>query len=162
MAQIEKPDQASEEHTEQRVLTREQLVRLNDAWERFIVAVRRTRARVGGLDAGLTLSQYELVRPLVAQSQPVGRLAERLGIAPATATQIVDGLERAGLVERSRTATDRRTVVVELTTEGRKAVERKRRRLVGQRRQLFENLAPDERVQAERVLRHLAELMEEL
>lgn len=143
-------------------LTQEQLARLNDAWERFIAAVRRTRARTGGLADGLTLSQYELVRPLTSGPQPVGRLAERVGVAPATATQILDGLERDGMVERSRTAADRRTVIIELTGTGRRAVERKRRGLVSQRRRLFENLAPEERGQAERVLRHLAEIMEEL
>ncbi len=140
-----------------------QLRRLNEAWERFIAAVRRTRARTGGPEDGLSLSQYELIKPLTSgASLPVGRLAERVGIAPATATQIFDCLERDGLIERSRTAVDRRTVNVALTGGGRRALERKRRGLVDQRRRLFENLEPEERGQAERVLRHLAEIMEEL
>lgn len=147
---------------EQQPLSRGELARLSEAWERFLDAVRRTRARTGRLDAGLTLSQYELIRPLITGPQPVGRLAERLGIAPATGTQILDALEREGLVKRSRPAGDRRTVAVELSGQGRRALERKRRRLLGQRRRLFESLAPEERDQTERVLRHLAEIMEEL
>ena len=143
-------------------LTPAQLKRLNEAWERFIAAVRRTRARARGLEDGLSLSQYELIKPLTSGGQPVGRLAERIAVAPATGTQILDGLERDGLVERSRTAADRRTVHVTLTEQGRRALERKRRALVDQRRRLFENLEPEERDQAERVLRHLAEIMEEL
>jgi DNA-binding MarR family transcriptional regulator len=140
-----------------------QLKRLNEAWERFIAAVRRTRSRTGGSDDGLTLSQYELIKPLSSGGPAaIGRLAERIGVAPATATQILDNLERDGLVERSRTAADRRTVTVTLTAGGRRALERKRRGLVNQRRRLFENLEPEERAQAERVLRHLAEIMEEL
>lgn len=143
-------------------LTAAELKRLNESWERFIAAVRRTRARIGGYEDGLTLSQYELIKPLISGSAPIGRLAERVGIAPATATQVLDCLERDGLVQRSRTAADRRTVNVALTNGGRRAFERKRRALVNQRRRLFENLDPEERGQAERVLSHLAEIIEEL
>jgi MarR family transcriptional regulator, organic hydroperoxide resistance regulator len=148
--------------TERKRLTQAELKRLNEAWERFIASVRRTRARIGGFEDGLSLSQYELIRPLTSGPVPVGRLAERAGIAPATATQVLDCLERDGVVERSRTAADRRTVHVALTEGGRRVFERKRRALVNQRRRLFENLDPEERGQAERVLRHLAEIIEEL
>jgi DNA-binding MarR family transcriptional regulator len=161
-AQCEEADVPSLAQRDRDRLTSAQLKRLNEAWERFIAAVRRTRARTGGFEDGLSLSQYELIKPLSSGAKPIGRLAERLGIAPATATQILDGLERVGAVERSRTATDRRTVNVTLTERGRRALERKRRGLVNQRRRLFENLEPEERRQAERVLRHLAEIMEEL
>ncbi len=149
--------------SEQEHISAAQLKRLNEAWERFIAAVRRTRARTGGSEDGLTLSQYELIKPLSSGGpMAIGRLAERIGVAPATATQILDNLERGGLVQRARSAADRRTVTVALTDGGRRALERKRRGLVDQRRRLFENLEPEERAQAERVLRHLAEIMEEL
>jgi MarR family transcriptional regulator, organic hydroperoxide resistance regulator len=143
-------------------LSRDELSRLTDAWDEFIVAVRRNRARSGALDRGLSLSQYQFARPLLSGSLPSGRLAERFGIAPATATQIIDGLEREGLVERSRAPGDRRCVTITLTGKGRRAIERKRRLLSEQRRRLFEGLAPEERPQAERVLRHLAQVMHEL
>ena len=143
-------------------LSSAQLKRLNEAWERFIAAVRRTRARTGGFEDGLSLSQYELIKPLASGGETIGRLAERVGIAPATATQILDGLERGGAVQRSRTVADRRTVNVTLTEGGRRALERKRRGLVNQRRRLFENLEPEERGQAERLLLHLAEIMDDL
>ena len=107
-------------------------------------------------------AQYQLIKRLASGEKPIGRLAEGVGIAPATATQILDGLERGGAVQRSRTAADRRTVEVTLTERGRRALERKRRGLVNQRRRLFENLEPEERGQAERVLRHPAEIMEDL
>jgi len=55
-----------------------------------------------------------------------------------------------------------RRVTITLTEEGRRAVERKRRLLSEQRRRLFEALAPEERPHAERVLRHLAQIMQEL
>jgi DNA-binding MarR family transcriptional regulator len=157
-----KDDRRSSAQPLQDPLTPAQLKRLNEAWERFIAAVRRTRARTGGFEDGLSLSQYELIKPLSSGGKPIGRLAERIGIAPATASQILDSLERDGAVKRSRIAADRRTVHVTLTDRGRRALERKRRGLVNQRRRLFENLDPEERGQAERVLLHLAEIMEEL
>jgi DNA-binding MarR family transcriptional regulator len=143
-------------------LSRDELSRLTDAWDEFIVAVRRNRARSGALDHGLSLSQYQFARPLLTGPLTSGELAERFGIAPATATQIIDGLERERLVQRSRTGGDRRRVTITLTDQGRRAIERKRRLLSEQRRRLFEGLAPEERPQAERVLRHLAQVMHEL
>jgi DNA-binding MarR family transcriptional regulator len=139
-----------------------ELARLTDAWDEFIVAVRRNRARSGALDRGLSLSQYQFARPLLGSPLASGELAERFGITRATATQIIDGLERDGLVERSRTSGDRRSVTVTLTPKGRRAIEQKRRALAERRRRLFEGLTPAERPQAERVLRHLAQIMHEL
>jgi DNA-binding MarR family transcriptional regulator len=143
-------------------LSREELSRLTDAWDEFIVAVRRNRARSGSLDRGLTLSQYQFARPLLSGPMPVGRLAERFGVAAATATQILDSLERDAVVARSRGTGDRRCVAITLTPHGRSAVEAKRRSLAERRRRLFEGLSPEERPQAERVLRHLAQIMHEL
>lgn len=46
-------------------------------------------------------------------------LAVALGVAPATVTAVVDGLERRGLVARTRDERDRRVVRVSLTDTGR-------------------------------------------
>lgn len=97
-----------------------------------------------------------------SEGLPVSRLAERFGIASASATQMIDALERNGIVARDRSAADRRTVTVTLTPEGRGMVERKRRALSAQRRHFFENLEPEERASTERVLRHLAQLIGDL
>lgn len=133
------------------------------AWEEFLGAVRRAQASTGEREPELTLSQYHLLQGL--RDHPglsVGKLAEAAGIRPATATRVLDGLERDGVVERSRSAADRRAVTVALTAGGRRRLERKRRALGGHRRALAERLAPEERAQAERLLRHLAELLGEL
>src|SRR5579884_718276 len=96
---------------EQNAVGDDDLDRLADAWDEFIVSVRRFRARVGEPGEGLSLSQYEFVRPLVSsEGLPVSRLAERFGIASATATQMLDALERDGVIARARSDRDRRTV----------------------------------------------------
>jgi DNA-binding MarR family transcriptional regulator len=45
-------------------------------------------------------------------------LAEQLRIVPRSATEVVDDLQRAGLVERRPDPADRRAVLVALTAEG--------------------------------------------
>lgn len=140
----------------------EVLAAFDDAFDAFVIALRQARARTVERD-GLSLSQYELLRALTGdQGLPVGQLAKGAGVGGPSATQMLDGLERLGLVERSRPATDRRTVIISLTDEGRRWVERKRRQIAARRRRLFDSLTPEERQQAERLLHHLAELIGEL
>lgn len=48
----------------------------------------------------------------------VGELAERTGVRPAATSQMLDRLERRGLVRRQRSGRDARVVQVRLTQEG--------------------------------------------
>ena len=135
------------------------------AWEHFFGAIRRARARAAReIGSGeLTLSQYSLIVALTERSpRPVGELAELAGVAAPTATRMLDGLARAGFVERRTSSADRRVVEIDLTEAGRRVVRRKRARMTAKRRALYESLAPAEREQAERLLRRLAGLIEEL
>lgn len=47
-------------------------------------------------------------------------LAEALRIAPRSATEVVDGLESRGLVQRASDSQDRRAVCVQITEQGRR------------------------------------------
>jgi DNA-binding MarR family transcriptional regulator len=137
--------------------------RFAEAWDAFVLAIRRAQARGVQSADDLTLAQYYLLRPLESEGPvALSRLAESAGIAPPTATRIIDGLEKADLVRRDRSTSDRRTVLVSLTDAGRRRVDRKRSELADRRRRLYENLEPDERHQSERLLRHLAELISQL
>ena len=75
---------------------------------------------------------------------------------------MLDGLARAGFVERRTSSADRRVVEIDLTEAGGRVVRRKRARMAAKRRALYDSLAPAEREQAERLLRRLAGLIEEL
>jgi MarR family transcriptional regulator for hemolysin len=57
-------------------------------------------------------------------------LARSLGIEGPTLTRHLDGMERAGLVERRRDPNDRRAVLVELTDAGRELHTRLRKNVV--------------------------------
>lgn len=133
------------------------------AWEAFVLALRRSQARNRDPGSRLSLSQWDLLRGIDRGEQPgVGVLAAAAGIAPATATRVLDGLERDGIVRRLRPDGDRRTVTVALTEEGRRRLRRTQSWLAGRERRLLERLAPGEREAAARLLGHLAEIIEDL
>lgn len=70
---------------------------------------------------GLSAQQYNALRLLkAAHPEPVGTLslAERLVSRAPDVTRMVDRLEKLGLVERSRSASDRRAVLVGVTPRG--------------------------------------------
>lgn len=48
----------------------------------------------------------------------MGQIAERLGPSSSYATNLVDQLERIGLVERTRPQSDRRRVIISITKKG--------------------------------------------
>lgn len=134
----------------------------NEAWEAFVLAIRRSQARAQPAEE-LALSQYFLLKPLEGgRAVPLCDLADSAGIAGPTATRVIDGLERGGDVRRQRSTEDRRTVLVSLTARGRRRLAKKRRQLENRRAHLYEQLDPDEREQSERLLRHLAELVGQL
>jgi DNA-binding MarR family transcriptional regulator len=70
---------------------------------------------------GLTFSQSRALRVLAHEDGPmrVGELATRLEIVPRSATAMADILEEAGLAVREADPSDRRSVLVALTPEGR-------------------------------------------
>jgi DNA-binding MarR family transcriptional regulator len=137
---------------------------VNTAWDAFLGALRRARARASSdPSAKLSLSQYHLIRPLDDSPKlPVGELASAAAVSPPTATRMLDGLERDGIVTREHSHADRRCVEVTLTTHGRRLLRSERARVEAKREQLFAQLDPEERAQAERLLLRLAEAIEEL
>lgn len=75
---------------------------------------------------GLTFARYEALVLLTFSrrgSLPLGKMGERLQVHPTSVTSIVDRLEAAGLVARRKHPTDGRTVLAELTSAGRAAVD---------------------------------------
>lgn len=76
---------------------------------------------------GLTFARYEALVLLSFSrraSLPMRVMGERLQLHPTSVTNIVDRLEKDGLVKRVPHPTDRRTTLVEITEDGRARVER--------------------------------------
>ena len=73
---------------------------------------------------GVSLGDLYAVRVLARIGEaPMSRFGKELGVPRSTITNLVDRLERARLVERAPSATDRRVTLVRLATAGRRAVE---------------------------------------
>ncbi len=78
-------------------------------------------------DAGLTPQQHQAIlaiRGLAPEGgMTINELAEHLLLKPQTAVELVDRLEKAGLVQRSRDEVDRRRVFLGLTEKANAALE---------------------------------------
>jgi DNA-binding MarR family transcriptional regulator len=75
---------------------------------------------------GLTFPRYEALMLLHfsrAGSLPLGKMGARLQVHPASVTNLVDGLERAGYVQRTPHPTDGRTTLATITPAGQAAAQ---------------------------------------
>jgi DNA-binding MarR family transcriptional regulator len=82
-------------------------------------------ARIDGALApfGLTFSRFEALALLHFSRRgalPMGKIGTRLQVHPTSVTNTVNRLERDGLVRRVASDGDRRTVLAEITPEGRR------------------------------------------
>jgi DNA-binding MarR family transcriptional regulator len=84
-------------------------------------------------------------------------LAETLHIAPRSATEVADGLQERGLVERAPDPGDRRAVLLRPTGEGRRVRAEVDRARTADSDQLFARLSAADRTTLARLLRELAE-----
>ena len=76
------------------------------------------------VDAGLTPSQYRIMKLAGAGGERSTRLAQRLAVAKPTLTATADGLVAAGYACRAAEPGDRRVVRLSLTPAGRAALDR--------------------------------------
>lgn len=72
----------------------------------------------------LTLPQFQALLALRGRSLTMGELCEHLMISSSTATELVDRLERAKLLERARDPGDRRVIRLHACESGRSVVAR--------------------------------------
>jgi len=141
---------------------------MNEPIETRVLSAMRRLMRATDLDAkklarqtSLSTSQLLVMELLAAGGDStVGRIAERVGLAQATTTVIVDRLAERGLVSRRRSDADRRHVKISLTEEGRQLVARAPTALQTRFLRNFEELRPWEKLAILASLERLADLME--
>jgi MarR family 2-MHQ and catechol resistance regulon transcriptional repressor len=101
-------------------------VRALDAYIKLMRCAASVQGRLERrlLGIGLTDSQFGVLEALLHLG-PVAQheLGRALFTSRANITTVVDNLERRGLVRRARNLTDRRSVTVHLTSEGRRLIE---------------------------------------
>jgi DNA-binding MarR family transcriptional regulator len=74
----------------------------------------------------LTFPRYEALMLLYYSRRgalPLGKMGDRLQVHRTSVTNIIDGLERSGLVRRERHERDRRTILAAITPAGRATAE---------------------------------------
>jgi DNA-binding MarR family transcriptional regulator len=87
----------------------------------------------------------------------ISDLAEALHIAPRSATEVADGLQERGLVERTSDPRDRRVVILRLTAAGRRVRVEVDEARSAESRELFGRLPAGDRAALARMLRLLSD-----
>ncbi|AGZ44210.1 MarR family winged helix-turn-helix transcriptional regulator [Actinoplanes friuliensis] len=96
-------------------------------WSALLALQRATHATLQVLaaelvDLDLTASEINALANLAdARGLTISELGKAVGVRPTTLTSVLDRLERRGHITRGSRPGDRRVVVVELTSDGRKA-----------------------------------------
>lgn len=135
---------------------------LQQAVKALMFADRRLRARDRKHDDGLSHSQVRALFTLrMHEEVTAGQLAKMADLAPASVTALLDQLETDGIVDRHRSTTDRRVVVVSLTERGHELVEAKRRRWLSLWREQLGDIASEDIATAAEVVRRVAAMMDE-
>jgi DNA-binding MarR family transcriptional regulator len=129
--------------------------------ERYLeVHHRMRRVFDGGMNAcGVSLARTKVLSQLQRGPARPSVLAAEFGFAPRTITELVDTLERDGLVTRQPDPTDRRALLVALTSDGEAALtvgHAARARLMTQ---VFGALEADDRATMARLLQTLDDAM---
>jgi DNA-binding MarR family transcriptional regulator len=105
----------------------EALTQLGAAFKGTMAAIRRLRGRETHRHGELSFAQYQLLFGLAGDCElSTSQLATAADLAPATVTQMLDGLVAMGLVERTRSERDRRVVTCALTGRGRELIAERR------------------------------------
>jgi DNA-binding MarR family transcriptional regulator len=102
---------------------------------------------------GITPAQFSVLRVIAANpgvSQV--RVAEALAIERARLVQMIDSLEAAGYVERTRSATDRRSHALRLTEPGAALIERTHGALEAHERNIVARIGAREKEDLRRIL----------
>jgi DNA-binding MarR family transcriptional regulator len=136
---------------------------LASAFKGAMAAVRRMRSRETHHPGELSYAQYGL---LFGLSDGTPRSARELAVAadvsPATATEMLDALAAAGLIDRIRSSDDKRIVLTSLTERGQALIAERRAQYEPRWRAALEQFSEEELTSAARVLEALRELFDGL
>jgi DNA-binding MarR family transcriptional regulator len=127
-------------------------------------AERRLRARDQRCAKGdLTQAQIRALFTIDVKGEATaGDLAKAAELSPASVSTMLDTLERDGIVERRRSDSDRRVVVVTLTESGRALLNEKRERWRARVREALAGVSDEHLTAAADVMHRMATMLDEL
>lgn len=107
---------------------------------------------------GITAAQYIVIASLANGTVgSASALCKGISYDPGAMTRMLDRLESKGLVQRERSGEDRRTVNVELTTEGNAALPKMRAGIVAVLNRFLKGFTKKEARELESLLRRMLE-----
>jgi DNA-binding MarR family transcriptional regulator len=137
--------------------------KLGLAFKRAMVAVRKLRGRETHRLGQISYAQYSLLFGLAGCGESSAReLAEQADLSPGSVTQMLDHLEAAGLVQRTRSAEDRRVVLSTLTERGAEVVASRRAQMEPRWREALAGLPEADLLAAAHVLDRIADYFDAL
>ena len=110
----------------------------------------------------LSSAQCVLLQTLTSGEWDVSSLAAQSRVTKGAMTRLIDGLEKRGWVERVKTASDGRRVLVTLTPDGAEEAERLLRLTAKSVDIIVERIPPSEREQTIRSIHLLREAAEQV
>lgn len=133
------------------------------AFKRAMVAMRKLRGRETHRPGQISFAQYGLLFGLAGACERSAReLADHADLSPATVTQMLDHLETAGLVTRTRSEEDRRVVLTALTERGAAVVAERKEQMEPRWHQALAEFSDADLTAAARVLDRLADYFNDL
>jgi len=127
---------------------------------RTVSVIIKKRGREILADFGITPPQFSALLTLIQSGDmTIGELGEKMYLACSTATDLVDRMERNGLVARERDTNDRRVIRLRVLERGHQMLDEvmqaRRKYLSG----VLERVSREETASMVVALDHLAELM---
>jgi DNA-binding MarR family transcriptional regulator len=139
------------------------LSQLGRSFKGAMAAVRRLRGREVRRPGELSDAQYGLLFSLRDRNElSSSELAVAADLSPATTTEMLEALEQAELVTRTRSQRDRRVVLTSLTDHGRALVAERHARYEPRWRAAFAEFSDEELRTAAAVLDRMAALFDDL
>ena len=125
----------------------------NDVVDALIYAAHRVRYAADARlrECGISFPSYKLMRALENSDRSMREISEILHNSPRTVTDMIDGLQARGLVDRQPHPSDRRVTLIRLTPEGRRELATAASIAETASRAAIEDLSPQE----QRTLRDL-------
>jgi DNA-binding MarR family transcriptional regulator len=125
-------------------------------------AVRKkiTKTMLAEVDVDITPHHFEIVRLLEEEGTlHPSEIGDRLQIAKAQMTKLIDRLVALGIVERKINTTDRRTYNIALTLRAREMLEQHKQKTVDAVREIMSSLSDEEIEDLSASLRRLRDVL---
>ena len=121
------------------------------------------KTTLAGIDAGITPHHFEIIRLLEKEGKlHVAEIGDRLQIARAQMTKLIDKLVDLKLVERRTDVADRRTATITLSTHGKAVLEEHKTSIMNAIRETMKQLSDEDLKDLSDTLRKLQDTLSKL